>query len=300
MSRRRSSWNEDRLVPILRHGHIEEVYCTYGYSPVLDERGDVGGVLAVCTETTSRVIADRRSRTMRSLAERTALTTDPAVMLNAAVEALRDARHDVPFALVYRYDGRAHALRLVRSRGARRPLAGRHDRARQAGPLAVRGSRAAKQVVACDPTLGLPGGVWPEPAPAFFVVPCAPSGRNRSSDVIVFGLSPRLPFDDGYRNHLNQIANHLGLAQPRSTRSDPGGGRRRAKQHPAAGPRRDRARDRSRAHLPARQPALLSDGEAERPRRQELPAGVPRAQGDAIPGVVDHVYDTGELFSTEE
>ena len=73
MSGRRPSWNEDHLVPIFRNGRIEEVYWTYGYSPVFDDDGAVGGMLVVCTETTSRVLAERRARTLRLLAERTAL-----------------------------------------------------------------------------------------------------------------------------------------------------------------------------------------------------------------------------------
>ena len=45
------------------------MYWTYGYSPVFDEHGGVGGTLVVCTETTSRVIGQRRLRTLRNLAE---------------------------------------------------------------------------------------------------------------------------------------------------------------------------------------------------------------------------------------
>ncbi len=51
------SWNENQLVPIFRNGQIEDVYWTYGYSAVLDEKGNVGGVLVVCTETTQQVVA---------------------------------------------------------------------------------------------------------------------------------------------------------------------------------------------------------------------------------------------------
>jgi signal transduction histidine kinase/ActR/RegA family two-component response regulator len=69
MTRRKSSWNEDALVPIFRNGRIEEVYWTYGYSPVIDETGAVGGTLVVCTETTARVIADRRSKESREVLE---------------------------------------------------------------------------------------------------------------------------------------------------------------------------------------------------------------------------------------
>ena len=47
MSRGRASWNEDHLVPIFRNQRIEEVYWTYGYSPVFDDDGSIGGTLVV-------------------------------------------------------------------------------------------------------------------------------------------------------------------------------------------------------------------------------------------------------------
>ena len=56
MSRGKSSWNEDALVPIFRNGRIEEVYWTYGYSPVCDDHNRIVGTLVVCTETTARVV----------------------------------------------------------------------------------------------------------------------------------------------------------------------------------------------------------------------------------------------------
>ena len=59
-----ATWHEDHLVPITRHGRREDVYWTYSYSPIDDEtapRG-VGGVLVVCTETTRKVLAERRLR----------------------------------------------------------------------------------------------------------------------------------------------------------------------------------------------------------------------------------------------
>jgi signal transduction histidine kinase len=55
----KASWNVDQLVPIFRNGSIEEVYWTYGYSPVFDPGGEVVATLVVCTETTARVFAER-------------------------------------------------------------------------------------------------------------------------------------------------------------------------------------------------------------------------------------------------
>jgi two-component system sensor histidine kinase VicK len=54
-----ATWHENALVPIERNGRIEDVYWTYGYSPVRDDAGAVAGVLVVCNETTDEVQASR-------------------------------------------------------------------------------------------------------------------------------------------------------------------------------------------------------------------------------------------------
>lgn len=58
----KASWNEDQLVPIFRNGRIEDVYWTYGYSPVFDESGRIQGTLVVCTETTGRIFSEQALR----------------------------------------------------------------------------------------------------------------------------------------------------------------------------------------------------------------------------------------------
>lgn len=57
-----ATWNEDQLIPIYRNGQLEDVYWTFGYSPVNDECGHVGGVLVVCTETTAKVLAHQQQQ----------------------------------------------------------------------------------------------------------------------------------------------------------------------------------------------------------------------------------------------
>ena len=60
MSGGESTWHEDHLVPIERNGRLEEVYWTYSYGPAYDDEGNIGGVLVVVQETTSRVLSERR------------------------------------------------------------------------------------------------------------------------------------------------------------------------------------------------------------------------------------------------
>ena len=46
-----ATWHENQLIPVTRHGRLEEVYWTYGYSPI-DEDDGIGGVLVVCRDVT--------------------------------------------------------------------------------------------------------------------------------------------------------------------------------------------------------------------------------------------------------
>ena len=62
MGGRGATWHENHLVPITRDGKREDVYWTYSYSPIDDERAPhgVGGVLVLCSETTQQVHAEQR------------------------------------------------------------------------------------------------------------------------------------------------------------------------------------------------------------------------------------------------
>ena len=55
-----ATWSESQLIPIFRNGHMEDVYWTFGYSAVLDDSGEIGGVLVVCQEMTEMVIGKKK------------------------------------------------------------------------------------------------------------------------------------------------------------------------------------------------------------------------------------------------
>jgi len=56
MSGSGATWHENQLVPVTRHGKLEQVYWTYGYSPI-DEGDSVGGVLVVCRDVTKEYLS---------------------------------------------------------------------------------------------------------------------------------------------------------------------------------------------------------------------------------------------------
>ena len=110
-------WAQDLLFELERYGFLEETYFDVSYDPVRVESGAVGGVFCIVTETTARVVGERRMALLRDLAARnaTARTARDACIL--ATETLAAKPDDITFALAYLDD----ELQSVHSRGARAP-----------------------------------------------------------------------------------------------------------------------------------------------------------------------------------
>ena len=87
-----ATWHEDHLVPIERNGRLETVYWTYSYGPAFGDDGKVGGVLVVCLETTSRVLATQENeRLLEALAGANAQLHQQAAELERANRQLQEA-----------------------------------------------------------------------------------------------------------------------------------------------------------------------------------------------------------------
>lgn len=57
-----ATWHENQLVPIIRHGGLQDVYWTYSYSPIdaPESPHGVGGVLVIVSETTEQVLVKQQ------------------------------------------------------------------------------------------------------------------------------------------------------------------------------------------------------------------------------------------------
>lgn len=55
-------WHENQLVPIIRHGTLQDAYWTYSYNPIDEPTAPhgVGGVLVLCAETTQQVLTEQK------------------------------------------------------------------------------------------------------------------------------------------------------------------------------------------------------------------------------------------------
>jgi hypothetical protein len=87
MTQGQATWSDDQLLLLDRNNYLEECYFTFSYSPIRDESG-VGGVFCAVTETTARVIGERRLRTLRELAARAGDAKTAAAAGEIAIQTL--------------------------------------------------------------------------------------------------------------------------------------------------------------------------------------------------------------------
>src|SRR5258708_9879014 len=95
-----TSFLEDQRMFLDRNGYLEETFFTFSFSPIRDESGGVGGLFHPVTETTSKMVGQRRTRALRDLAAQGsgARSTEQAFRLAAAT--LAEYELHLPFAIV--------------------------------------------------------------------------------------------------------------------------------------------------------------------------------------------------------
>ncbi|HXS80024.1 MAG TPA: ATP-binding protein [Gammaproteobacteria bacterium] len=98
----------DLLFVLERYGFDEETYFDVSYDPVRDESGAIAGVFCIVTETTGRVVGERRLELLKDLAAQNSAARTLRGVCLAAMETLAAKRQDIVFALAY-LDGELQA-----------------------------------------------------------------------------------------------------------------------------------------------------------------------------------------------
>jgi len=182
----------DFLLPLDRHGFVEECYFIFSYSPIREEGGSVGGVLVTVTETTERVLGARRLETLQQLSARMQEAATAEAACEIAATVLGENPADLPFALLY----------LLGPDGQRATLAGTAG----IGP----------GTAASPAEIDLASEERPWPRQQVLEIPIAQPGQDRPTGVLVAGISPRLIFDDKYKSFLELAAGQIATAIARA------------------------------------------------------------------------------------
>ncbi len=211
LDRGEATWSEDILLPLERKGYPEECYFTFSYSPIRDESGGIGGVFTAVTETTHRVIGDRRLRTLRELASATLESRSAEAVCAAAMAMLGKNPHDLPFFALYLLD--SGSPRCVGVTGLD------DDAQRYDGLWRVEEAvRTRRPISLEDLTMRAANGRTVRRA---MTLPVMRPGEQQIAAVLVAGLSPLLPLDETYAGFLDlvggQIATSIAAARAHET-----------------------------------------------------------------------------------
>jgi signal transduction histidine kinase/DNA-binding response OmpR family regulator len=207
---------DDMLIPLDRNGYLENCYFTLSYSPIRDESGGVGGMLAVVAETTERLEGERRLATLRELARRAAEVQTLQQARETAIATLADNAIDIPFSLLYVVDDAGKEASLsassgIAAGGEASPLVIDLSTSNDSWPLAdVVASRKALLLQDLGKRFGpLPGGPYPEATHTAMITPLVRPGQSRPDGILIFGVSPRRAFDDSYRGFFELAADPI-------------------------------------------------------------------------------------------
>jgi PAS domain S-box-containing protein len=189
-------WARDRAFILERNGYPEETFFDVSYDPVRDESGGVGGIFCIVSETTGRVLGERRVKTLRELAEASGRARGPREACAIAVESLANNAKDVPFVILSLGETNEPA---ACSPGveplARRLLAG------------ARAPGDEPAIVALESSAGIPRGAENPPPVQAAIIPLGKRGGS-----LVVGLNPLRAFDDDYRGFLELLARQIDAA----------------------------------------------------------------------------------------
>ena len=216
-----ATWSEDLQLVLNRHLPREEGYFTFSYSAIRADDGSVGGIFCACNETTTRVIGERRLRTLRDLNRVEAEAKTVKAACEVASQILAENPGDIPFALVYLLNEEGTTAELMAATALEFDSTFAPGSIRlgstQSGttwPLEKVLESGTSQLISDLPArFGcLPGGLWPEPSEAALMVPIAAPGQTRPAGFLVAGISPRRIVDADYRSFLELVAAHIGTS----------------------------------------------------------------------------------------
>jgi signal transduction histidine kinase/DNA-binding response OmpR family regulator len=216
VDRGETTWAEDQPLTVDRRGIPEVAYFTYSYSPILDDDGNVGGVLLVTQDTTDRVLAERRLAALRDLAAGSMDAPTERQACEQAAAALAGSV-EVPFVLIYEVDHGDRRARCVAARAHQREVEPRHPivdlNSTLEGPGALFSALAdrrsdgtlvdSKLVIVPDPDGP------PSPGRAYLTA-VARGATDPTSGLVIAGVSDELRFDPPYEAFMKMAATGIG------------------------------------------------------------------------------------------
>lgn len=206
-------WAKDHLFELERHGYVEETYFDVSYDPVRDETGRVGGIFCIVSETTGRIIGERRLGALRDLGRIGNGAASLGEVFRNAAAVLDGYEKDVPFAAFYSWDAGHGVASLEATTGLESGGALAPDQIETAnrGDAWPVGRDTQMVLVEASRGLTLSGGAWPEAVKQAAVLKVATPGYEPYG-YLVAGISARRKFDNDYGDYFRLLSSNIANA----------------------------------------------------------------------------------------
>jgi signal transduction histidine kinase len=222
-----ATWSEDGLLILDRNDAPEECYFTFSYSPIRDDvAGAIVGVFTAVTETTRRVISERRMETLQELTANTTVLQSREACCLAAIDALSKNPNDVPFAAAYLED-QHQSLRIVGTFGLNPDNSFfspevflDHLSPDKEGWLLKEAFKSQQPVLIHGLTDRFPklnARVHTYPVDSCLVLPITQSAKESPYGYLVTGVSPIRPLDDSYMSYFHLVVGQVASAMTNVT-----------------------------------------------------------------------------------
>ncbi len=210
MATGRATWSDDLMLALVTDGVPRERYFTFTYSPIIAQEGTVSGIFCAVTETTQRVLGERRLRLLTSVAAELFHTRTVTQAVDAVVRVCDGTHPDLPFIAVYMGGDDKQATlagasasvhdRLPQSLDAWLP----EDAVLDAGQPLILDVRDRLESSAAE--LGNRG------AHQALLLPMAVAQTGAGYGALLVGLNPDRPLDAQYRGFCRLLADQISAA----------------------------------------------------------------------------------------
>jgi signal transduction histidine kinase len=192
----------DALLPMQRHGYIEECYFDFTFTPVHGESGKIEGIFNAVIETTYRILNESRSNFLNELTFFLTPAKTKEEVFAKLESFFRKNNKQVPFAFI-----------CAERNGQFDLIGSTHDAITGSilkKPFPFDKLTSSEGIIFID-DLGeylteIPKGYWPEEPKEAVMIPLVDSG-GKLTEVIVCGINARRRYDEAFEAFFASVSN---------------------------------------------------------------------------------------------
>ncbi|MBV9962738.1 MAG: PAS domain S-box protein [Parafilimonas sp.] len=190
--------SKDALLPMQRHGYIEECYFDFTFTPVRAANGKIEGIFNAVIETTYRILSERRSNFLNNLSVALTSAHTQEKVFEIFNEFLKQNNNPVSFAFFYAdNDGSPKLFAATDSNGIKlnKPFPFKDVSEEKKIHLIKNIREYLKEV---------PKGYWKEEPVEAVILPITDL-NEKVSHYIICGLNARRRYDEDYKSFFQSV-----------------------------------------------------------------------------------------------